>query len=470
MSRGTRRGDGSVGGSAPPDPGSLSLGTYGYILSHVRANPLRAGATVTAVAVAVTFLIIVSSIAVGLEGSTERELLDYTLGTPELPISDFIQTRKGDFVGLFSTRLFDGEDVDALTSRAQVHMGSADDVRVYPYTERVLGRSHLTGLEHIVQRLIGVDPERGLTTPYTGYHGYAALANGEHLSDIDAGEVVLGYQLWQERFPNATVGSTIDLVPEGTAWYEAEAYQLRSRSTLDLFLLDGLRGLTLKGVLDRDLSTDQNAFVPLGLIASETGAGTTLRGPRCEAVSVEVRRSGTDLRSMALALQAEVPRVSSYFVTGPSQATETTSIAEDLRASIYSWLVLAEAVILVGMVLGIANTSFLSVNQRVREIGTLRALGLSREQVRRLIQWEALFLGMMGGAIGFFAGHILTSSVINVLFEIEDLGIFLAPGRTVPVVVLLSITAVLVATLVGAWLPGRRAAALSPADALASPE
>jgi ABC-type lipoprotein release transport system permease subunit len=470
VSKRTRGKEGSKGEATPPDPARLSLGTYGYILSHARANPLRAGATVTAVAVAVTFLIIVSSIAVGLEGSTERELLDYTLGTPELPISDFIQTRKGDFVGLFSTRLYDGEDVNAVTTRAQTIMGSATDVKVYPYTERVLGRSHFSGLEHIVQRLIGVDPQRGLTTPYTGYHDFAGLSNGEHLSDIDAREVVLGYQLWQERFPDAVVGSTIDLVPEGTAWYEVEAYQLRSTETLDLFLLDGLRGLTLKGVLDRDLSTDQNAFVPLGLIASETGAGTTSLGPRCEAMSVEVTRPGTDLQALALALRTEAPRTSSYFVTGPSQATETTGLAEDLRSSIYGWLVLAEAVILVGMVLGVANTTFLSVNQRMREIGTLRALGLSREQVRRLVQWEALFLGMMGGAIGFFAGHILTSSVINVLFEIEDLGIFLAPGRTVPVVVLLSILAVLVATLVGAWVPARKAASLSPVDALSAPE
>ncbi len=456
--------------SGPPDPQELGLGAYGYILSHARASPLRAGATMTAVAVAVTFLIVVSSISVGLEGSTERELLDYTIGTPELPISDFIQTQEGDFVGLFAPRLFDGEDVDAIRTRAQTRMGSSTDVRVYPYTERVLGRSHLSGLEHTVQRLIGVDPGAGVTTPYTSYHDYAVLTNGAHLSDTEAREVVLGYQLWQERFPSARVGSTIDLVPEGTEWYEAEAYMLRSEGTLELFRLDGLRGLTLRGVLDRDLATDHNAFVPLGLLASETGAGGTPRGPRCEAVSVELRRPVKDLQGLALELQGEVPRVTSLFLTGPGQGTDATDLASGLRSSIYSWLLLAVAVILVGMVLGVANTSFLSVTQRVREIGTLRALGFTRQQVHRLVLWEALFLGMMGGAIGFFSGHILTSSVISVLFEIEDLGIFLAPGRTVPVVVLLSILAVLIATLVGAWVPARRAAALSPVEALSVPE
>ena len=147
-----------------------------------------------------------------------------------------------------------------------------------------------------------------------------------------------------------------------------------------------------------------------------------------------------------------------------------TKFAEGLRSSIYSWLLLATMVILVGMVLGVATTSFLNVSQRVREIGTLRALGLSRNDVRKLVQWEALFTGMMGGVIGFFAGHIISSTVLNVLVELEDVGIWLAPGRTVPMVALGAIVAVLVASFVGAEVPARRAAAMSPVTALSAPK
>ena len=451
-----------------PVPEKLSLGVYGYILAQARANPVRTGATITAVPVAVTFLIIVSSISVGLEGATERELLDYTVGTPELPISDFIQTEEGEFVGLFAPRLLDAEEVDSIRHAAQLAMGSDSDVLVYPYSERVLGRAYFNGLDYSISRLVALDPGLGLTTPYTTYNRGVALAQGDHLGDMDAREVVLGYGIWHERFADAHIGTRIDLVPEGTAWFGEDSYDLRHSGPVQLTRLEGIRGLTLVGVLDRDLGTDDDAFVPLGLFANETQAGSTFRGPRCEAVSVEVRREGVDIGALAALLEAKSDRISSYYVTSTGQST-VSEVAEDLRSSIYSWLVLAVAVILMAMVLGVANTTYLGVSQRVREIGTLRALGITREQIRRLVQWEALFLGMMGGVIGFFAGHILTSTVLNQLFEIEGLGLLLAPGRTVPVVVLVALLTVMLASLVGAAIPAKRAADLDPVEALSAP-
>jgi putative ABC transport system permease protein len=121
------------------------------------------------------------------------------------------------------------------------------------------------------------------------------------------------------------------------------------------------------------------------------------------------------------------------------------------------------------MVLGIANTSSLTVSQRVREIGTLRALGLSSDQVRKLVQWEALFIGMMGWGIGFLSGTIVASSILNVIYEAEELGVILAPGRTVPFLVVGSAIAVVIAALVGAEVPARRASRMSPTEALGAP-
>jgi cell division protein FtsX len=454
--------------ASPPEADSLRLKAYGYILANARAAPLRTGATITAVAVAVAFLIVVSSLSVGLEGATQRELLDYTIGTPELPISDFVQTEEGDFVGLFATRLFDPSEVEDMLFTAQQYVGSAKDVKVYPYSERLMGRYHITGLDYLASRLEAVDPRVGLTTPYTSYHDYKVLSQGEHLDDPDAADVVLGYLLWQDRFPEAHVGDLIDLAPEDLTWHEATWEDLRSRGTVTRTLLPSLSGLRLRGVLDRDLSTDRNAYVPLGYFANETGAGHTVDGPRCEGVSVEVEVEGVDLEGLAEALRADSPRVSSFFIAS-SQMSTTSALAEGLRTSIYSWLMIATAVILVGMTLGVTNTSFLSVNQREREIGTLRALGLTRQQVRNLVQWEALFIGMMGWVIGFLSGIILANSILNVLFEAEELGVVLAPGRTVPWIVISSAIAVILAALVGAEVPARQAASKSPVEALTSP-
>jgi len=468
VSRRNRHKEEDVTGPAPPEAGKLNLKAYGYILANARANPLRVGATITAVAVAVALMIVVGSLSVGLEGATQLELLDYTLGTPELPISDFIQTEDGDFVGLFATTLFEVDEVVDLGFAAQQYVGSIDGATAYPYSERVLGRTPFTGLSYHVSRLIAVDPSKGLTTPYTKYHTHMQLANGQHLDDPVGHDVVLGYQLWEDRYPDSLPGATIDLSPLGETWFDAPVEDLRSRGDLSMTRLRTLEGLRLRGILDKDLSTDRNAYVPLGHFANLTGAGATAEGPRCEAISVEISEEGVDMEGLTDRLLEGSDRITSLFVTSVTSASET-QLAKDLSSAIYSWLVLSISVIMVGMLLGIANTSFLTVSQRLREIGTLRALGLSRDQVRKLVQWDALFVGMMGWIIGFLSGIIIASSILNVVYEAEELGIILAPGRAVPFLVVGSAIAVIIAALVGAEIPAKKASSMTPMDALTAP-
>jgi putative ABC transport system permease protein len=57
-------------------------------------------------------------------------------------------------------------------------------------------------------------------------------------------------------------------------------------------------------------------------------------------------------------------------------------------------------------VLGVANTMAMSVFERTREIGVLRALGWRRSRIVRLILLEASTLGLAGGLLGLVAGHL----------------------------------------------------------------
>src|SRR5207248_981687 len=65
--------------------------------------------------------------------------------------------------------------------------------------------------------------------------------------------------------------------------------------------------------------------------------------------------------------------------------------------------------------IGIVNTLALSVLERTQELGLLRAVGMSRRQVRRMIRWEsvivALFGTVLGLAVGTFFGFALVSSL-----------------------------------------------------------
>lgn len=88
--------------------------------------------------------------------------------------------------------------------------------------------------------------------------------------------------------------------------------------------------------------------------------------------------------------------------------------SEDQRAPVVVLLALIQGMLglaLVIAVLGIANTLGLSVSERTREIGMLRAMGLSVKQVRLLIQVEAAAIAVLGAALGVIAGTALGVAV-----------------------------------------------------------
>lgn len=119
--------------------------------------------------------------------------------------------------------------------------------------------------------------------------------------------------------------------------------------------------------------------------------------------------------------------------------------------------------VLVSLV-GVANTLSLSVAERTRENGLLRALGLTRRQMKGLLALEALFLSLTGALIGLALGTGFGWVGIKAL-PIEGA----TPVLTVPWVQLAAVCAIAVlSALVASWLPGRRAARVSPSEALAT--
>jgi putative ABC transport system permease protein len=66
-------------------------------------------------------------------------------------------------------------------------------------------------------------------------------------------------------------------------------------------------------------------------------------------------------------------------------------------------------------VVGITNTLTLSVHERTREIGLVRAVGLSRGQLRRSITWESVLIALLGGLLGVGLGLFFGWAVITAL-------------------------------------------------------
>ena len=112
-------------------------------------------------------------------------------------------------------------------------------------------------------------------------------------------------------------------------------------------------------------------------------------------------------------------------------------------------------------ILGIANTMVMSVFERTREIGILRAIGWRRWQVQALIQLEAATLGLGGGCLGIAFGW----SALRVLSVLPQTGSLVSASLRWPLLAEAMAIAVLAGLIAGA-LPAWRAGKLSPMEAL----
>ncbi|MBN1649327.1 MAG: ABC transporter permease [Spirochaetales bacterium] len=156
-------------------------------------------------------------------------------------------------------------------------------------------------------------------------------------------------------------------------------------------------------------------------------------------------------------------------ITITEELTELEEIVDVLeRASLIFFLVL-----LVIIMVGINNTFRIVMLERVREIGTMRAIGTQRTEVRSLFLMEAVFISLIGMAIGFVvAGGIMIGiSQINMgvdspIFVVLKNGHFTFSLNILKII--RNIIIVAGVTILAAMLPALKAARLEPAVALRS--
>ncbi|MBL9007424.1 MAG: ABC transporter permease [Myxococcales bacterium] len=186
-----------------------------------------------------------------------------------------------------------------------------------------------------------------------------------------------------------------------------------------------------------------------------------------------------------------MPNQVSQYVVGIAHLDQADAVAASLRQALGSeydvttWADLDPAtktrvgsvlyvMLFVGGVLfllvatGIVNTMLMSVFERVREIGTMLALGVRRWQVTVLFLAEALFLGLFASTLGVILGYGIVAGVFRKGFTIRP------PGGDVTTIyphidlsyLLLVVGFALVGTMLAALYPAWKAARLRPVDAL----
>jgi len=139
---------------------------------------------------------------------------------------------------------------------------------------------------------------------------------------------------------------------------------------------------------------------------------------------------------------------------------------QDLAGQINSLLTLIYVLLALSVIVslfGIVNTLILSIYERTKELGMMRAIGTSRRQVRQMIRYESVITALIGGVLGLLVGVI--GAVLVTTLALSGTGYVQAIPVGTLVVLLL---AAALAGVLAAQLPARRAARLNMLEAIST--
>jgi putative ABC transport system permease protein len=138
---------------------------------------------------------------------------------------------------------------------------------------------------------------------------------------------------------------------------------------------------------------------------------------------------------------------------------------ESQEAQIDTLLVLFNALLILAVIIalfGITNTLSLSIYERTREIGLLRAVGMTRPQTRRMIRWESIMVAVIGAILGIVVG-LFFGIVVTAALKSQGINVLSIPALQIFGLVIFGV----IAGLLAAIIPARRAAKLNILEAIA---
>ena len=260
---------------------------------------------------------------------------------------------------------------------------------------------------------------------------------------------ILDYGLTEGDFAAAQAGTGI-LVNQTT--FDAEGYSLGQELVVE-FEDRETETLTISGVvgnegfLDGSFAVDNSVFVR--------------HNPDTPITSIAA--NVIDSADPAVVKAAAIEATSGF---ASVVVADNEDFKEQIEQGIGGLLVVINA--LLGLALfvaffGVVNTIVLSVLERTREIGLMRAIGMTRGQLMSTIRWEAIMVSLFGTLLGIALG---------ILFAIA--GVRAIPDTVINTVAIPWTTLVIIVIMAGligvlaAYLPARRAAKLNPLDAISS--
>jgi putative ABC transport system permease protein len=211
---------------------------------------------------------------------------------------------------------------------------------------------------------------------------------------------------------------------------------------------------------------DRRRFVVEGIFDPPAGgspfAGVTISAAVWDAEVPQPRNLYSFVKMQGGATHANEVALDAALADFPNAKAQTRQDFIDNQisglSSVLNILYVLLALSIVVSLFGIVNTLVLTVFERTREIGMLRAIGMTRRQIRSMIRHESVITALIGAAIGIVLGIVLAALLIVRV----DFLVFSFPTTQV----IIFVVAAILVGIVAALFPARRAAKLDPLQAI----
>jgi len=278
-----------------------------------------------------------------------------------------------------------------------------------------------------------------------------AIKIGDDVREAD----VLPFDAFANLFD---VGVTAGAVPAGGTPAAMLAEPVATELGLQLgdqFDVEFANGVTQNFVVEA-LYTD-TTLIEAGVLLDRAIVDAAMPLPTVDWVAVGVA-AGSNTAEATAALDA-------FATEWPQIAVQTaTDYRESIEEQIDQLLGIVNVMLALSIVIaliGIGLTLALSIFERTREIGLLRAVGMSRRQLRRMVRWEAALIALFGAVLGVGTGLAYGWGVVKALPD-NVTSVLSIPVTNLAVLIVASA----LAGLIAAMLPARRAGRLNVLDAI----
>ncbi|VVC04722.1 MacB-like periplasmic core domain protein [Candidatus Burarchaeum australiense] len=392
-----------------------------YVLANLKNRQLRSWLTILGIVIGITAIVTLISVAQGLDDAVKKELAAF--GADSIIVTPSINLGLGGSPGLSGS--LDTNDLQVVKRTPGV-----DPARI----SSVLAASVTLGYKdvNISTMVSGVDTD----TFSKAVEGLVVVDQGRMLKPGDSHVLVVGSAIAKETFGEKVgLNTGIDIA--------GEKYRI-------IGILKA-SGSALGGGYDSDI------YMPIDNARDILGPSV---GPK-EITAIEARTlNGADTEEVAkrvnqrLLVKRKVTEDNKDFSVMTSKSImDQVGAITGLLATFLGGV--AAISLLVGGV-GIANTMFMSVMERTREIGILKAVGARKNTIMEVFIIESGIIGLGGGAIGIALGFLISAGM----------GAVGVPSKITPELAGFAVLFSVGIGMLAGYFPAKRAAELQAVDAL----